>query len=100
METNDPTFQEVLVEPFLNTFSSPSWSKGALRLKMVETKNTVQRIELEGEDGQNSMVDVTTFSFAAHSSTFSPDVRAHQSFLTEWQRTHEGVIVGIAWVFS
>lgn len=50
---------------------------------MVGTKNMVQRIELEGEDGQNSMVDVTTLSFAAHSSTSYPGVCAHQSFLTE-----------------
>lgn len=54
MEMNNPTFQEALVEWFLNTFSSPFCSKAMLRPEMVGTKNMVQRIELEGKDEQNS----------------------------------------------
>lgn len=77
---NDPTFQETLVELFLNTFSSPSWSKVTFRPKMVGTTNVVQRIELEGKGGQSSRVDVTSLSFAAH---FSLGVRAQQTFVTE-----------------
>lgn len=40
----------------------------------------VQRIEVEGKGGQSSRVDVTSLSFAAHSSL---GVCAHQSFVTE-----------------
>lgn len=76
METNSPTFQEALGEMFLNTFSFPSWRKGSFRPKMVGTKNMVQRIELEGKDGQNSIVVVSPSSFSAHSSTFSQGVCA------------------------
>lgn len=43
---------------------------------MVGTKNMVQRIELEGKDGQNSIVVVSPSSFSAHSSTFSQGVCA------------------------
>jgi len=52
---NNPTFQEALVEPFLNAFSSPSPSKDTLRPKMIGNKNWIQRIQLVGKDGQNSM---------------------------------------------
>lgn len=47
---------------------------------MVGTTNTIQRIELEGKGGQSSRVDVTSLSFAAHSSL---GVYAHQSFVTK-----------------
>lgn len=69
MEMDNPTFQEALVELFLNTFSSPPRSKGALRPEIVGTKSLVQRIELKGKDGRNSMVDVSSLSFPSHSST-------------------------------
>lgn len=77
MEMSSPTFQEALVELFLNTFSSPSRSKGTLGPKMVGTKNLVQGIALEGKNGQNSAVDVTSSSFATYSDTSSPGVCAH-----------------------
>lgn len=54
MEMNNPTSQEALVEPFLNAFSSPSPSKDALRPRTIGNKNMIQRIQLVGEDGQNS----------------------------------------------
>lgn len=71
---SSPTLQQALLEPFLNTFSSPSCSKGTLWPKMVRTKHMAQNIELERKDEQKPMVGVPSLAFAAHSSTSSPDV--------------------------
>lgn len=46
---------------------------------MVGTMNMVQRIGLKRKGEQSSRVDVTSLSFAAHSSL---GVCAHQSFVT------------------
>lgn len=94
MEMNNPTFQETLVELFLNTFSSPSWSEGTFRPKTVGTANMVQRNELEGKGGQSSRVDSPVCPLLPIPPWVFVPTRAL------WPRTQEVFTVWCSWVFT